>query len=67
MQNLTIDSYDGAVVNPSDTFSIAYDFFAFTSILPKSYKLQLAVFYADSQFEYTNVVLNSHVNVVEND
>lgn len=67
VQNLTIDSYDGAVLKPTETFSIAFDFFAFTSIPPRSYKLVLAVFYADSSYEYTNLVFNSHVNVIEND
>ena len=32
IQNFTIDSLDGAVVQPSDSLSIAYEFFAFTSI-----------------------------------
>jgi hypothetical protein len=67
VQNFTIDSYDGTVLNPSDTFSIAYDVFPFTSIQPKGYKLHLVVFYADSQYEYSSIVFNSHVNVVEND
>ena len=67
VQNLTIDNYEGAVVNPSDTFSIAYDFFAFTSIPAKNYKLIFAVFYYDSLYEYSNVVFNGHVTVNENE
>lgn len=31
-QNFSLDSYDGAVILPSASFSIAFEFFAFTSI-----------------------------------
>ena len=50
MQNFTIESsFNGVAVAPGDTFTIAYDFFPFTSIpAPRSYNLVLAVFYADS-------------------
>lgn len=32
VQNFTIDSFDGVPVKPTESFSIAYEFFAFTSI-----------------------------------
>ena len=39
VQNLTIESFDGFSLAPQETFSLAYDFFAFTSIQPKTYRL----------------------------
>ena len=67
MQNLTIDSFDSAVLNPTDTFSIAFDFFPFTSLTPKSYNLMLVLFYSDDQYEYSNTVLNQHIMVQESE
>lgn len=68
VQNLTIDSsFNGAAVAPGDSLSLAYDFFAFTSLpAPRTYTLQLIVFYSDSQYEYTSVVYNNSVHVSEN-
>ena len=66
-QNFTIDSLGGAIVSQHETLSIAYEFFPFTSIQAKNYKLIIAVFYADNRFEYTSVVFNGHVKVTEND
>lgn len=69
VQNLTIDnSFNNAPVLPGETFTLAEDFFAFTSIeAPKTYRLQLAVFYSDEKYEYSNVVYDDEtVRVLDN-
>jgi hypothetical protein len=51
-----------------ETLTISYDFFPFTSIpVPKTYQLQLAVFYSDSIYEYTDIVYGDLVHVEENE
>ena len=58
---------DRTPVQPKESLSIAYEFFAYTSIPAKNYKLVIAVFYADSKYDYSNVVYNGHVTVIESD
>lgn len=47
--------------------SIAFEFFAFTSLKPREYNLVLAVFYEDDNFEYATTVMNQPVKVLEHD
>ncbi len=63
VQNFTIDNFSNAKLLPSESHSIAYEFFPYASIPAKNYKLILAVFYSDDQYEYSNVVFNGHVDV----
>ena len=65
VQNFTVDNLGAAVVGQHETYSIAYDFFPFTSTPPKTYKLLIAVFYSDNRWEYTNVVFSGHVKIIE--
>lgn len=67
IQNFTIDNLGNFELKPLETYSIAYEFFPFTSIVAKTYKLVLVVFYGDKQYEYSNVVFNSHVTVTESE
>lgn len=68
MQNLTIDSFNGYPLMPTETFSLAYEFFPFTSLpAPRTYRLKLVLFYADDQYEYSTTVFNQHIHVQESD
>ena len=68
MQNLTIDSFGSYPLNPTETFSLAFDFFPFTSLpAPRTYRLKIVFFYADDQFEYSTTVFNQHIHVQESD
>jgi hypothetical protein len=58
VQNFTVDSFNHQEVKQKDSLSIATEFFPFTSISAKQYKLLLVVFYSDSEYEYSNVVYN---------
>jgi len=66
-QNFSIESYEGKELQPSESMSIAYEFFTFTSINPQQYKLQLALFLGDDEYEYTNLLFNAPVTVLESD
>ena len=66
-QNFTIETLHNFELNVNESLSIAFDFFAYTSISPKKYNLQIAVFYESPLFEHANVVYNETVDVFEND
>lgn len=68
-QNFTIDSsFKGAKVAPGESFSLAYDIFAFTSLpASRDYNLQLVLFYADSQYEYSSIVIDQSIFLIESD
>lgn len=69
VQNFTIeDSFKGTPIYPGETFSLAFDFFPFTSLpAPNSYTLLLAVFYTDSNYEYSSLVFYKEVHVAESE
>ena len=63
IQNFTIDSFDNGLIHPTESYSIAFDFFAYTSIKVQPYKLLIVVFYEDQMFEFSSVVFNGMIQI----
>ncbi len=63
-QNLTLDTYQEKVA-PGASVTLAYEVFPFASTqAPANYQMLLAVYYADQQYEYTEVVYRQPVQLL---
>lgn len=52
-------------INPSETISLVYEFSPFHTIAAKNYKLQIAIFYTDMNYEFSNMVYEGYLDVLK--